>query len=68
MIRIRLGAQGLGGVRFAVSPVHSAKALSPATVSHHLQLLHRAGLVTRTRRSRHVLYQRLGGAGSGGGG
>ncbi|WP_034090719.1 ArsR/SmtB family transcription factor [Streptacidiphilus albus] len=35
--------------------------LSPATVSYHLQILHRAGLVTRTRRSRHVLYQRLGG-------
>jgi len=34
--------------------------LSPATVSYHLQVLHRAGLVTRTRRSRHVLYQRLG--------
>lgn len=33
--------------------------LSPATVSYHLQILHRAGLVTRTRRSRHVLYQRL---------
>ncbi|WP_406192400.1 helix-turn-helix domain-containing protein [Kitasatospora sp. NBC_01560] len=36
--------------------------LSPATVSYHLQILHRAGLVTRVRRSRHVLYQRLGGA------
>lgn len=36
--------------------------LSPATASYHLQILHRAGLVTRTRRSRHVLYQRLGGA------
>ncbi|WP_218029827.1 winged helix-turn-helix domain-containing protein [Streptomyces rishiriensis] len=35
--------------------------LSPATVSYHLQILHRAGLVTRARRSRHVLYQRLGG-------
>ncbi|MGW7008197.1 ArsR/SmtB family transcription factor [Streptomyces sp. NPDC054933] len=34
--------------------------LSPATVSYHLQILHRTGLVTRTRRSRHVLYQRLG--------
>ena len=34
--------------------------LSPATVSYHLQLLHRAGLVTRTRRSRHVFYQRAG--------
>ncbi|MFC1433727.1 ArsR/SmtB family transcription factor [Streptacidiphilus sp. N1-3] len=33
--------------------------LSPATVSYHLQILHRAGLVTRTRQSRHVLYQRL---------
>ncbi|MGW2426809.1 winged helix-turn-helix domain-containing protein [Streptomyces sp. NPDC001709] len=33
--------------------------LSPATVSYHLQILYRAGLVTRTRRSRHVLYQRL---------
>ncbi|MEU1286772.1 helix-turn-helix domain-containing protein [Kitasatospora sp. NPDC005856] len=39
--------------------------LSPATVSYHLQLLHRAGLVTRTRRSRQVLYQRLGGAAPG---
>ncbi|KJS56310.1 hypothetical protein VM98_07805 [Streptomyces rubellomurinus subsp. indigoferus] len=33
--------------------------LSPATVSYHLQILHRAGLVRRTRRSRTVLYQRL---------
>ncbi|MEY9849009.1 DNA-binding transcriptional ArsR family regulator [Streptacidiphilus sp. BW17] len=33
--------------------------LSPATVSYHLQILHRAGVVTRRRRSRHVLYQRL---------
>ncbi|MFD5437479.1 ArsR/SmtB family transcription factor [Kitasatospora sp. NPDC127067] len=39
--------------------------LSPATVSYHLQLLHRAGLVTRTRRSRQVLYQRLGAAAPG---
>ncbi|GHB80741.1 ArsR family transcriptional regulator [Streptomyces cirratus] len=36
--------------------------LSPATVSYHLQILYRAGLVTRTRRSRHVLYQRRAGA------
>ncbi|MER7766757.1 winged helix-turn-helix domain-containing protein [Kitasatospora sp. NPDC096140] len=34
--------------------------LAPATVSYHLQILHRAGLVTRERRSRRVLYQRLG--------
>ncbi len=33
--------------------------LSPATISYHLQILHRAGLVQRTRRSRTVLYQRL---------
>ncbi|MGW2679211.1 ArsR/SmtB family transcription factor [Streptomyces sp. NPDC001436] len=33
--------------------------LSPATVSYHLQILHRAGLVQRTRRSRTVLYQRI---------
>ncbi|MCQ4044981.1 ArsR/SmtB family transcription factor [Streptantibioticus rubrisoli] len=33
--------------------------LSPATVSYHLQILHRAGLIRRTRSSRHVLYQRL---------
>ncbi|WP_424641559.1 ArsR/SmtB family transcription factor [Embleya sp. AB8] len=33
--------------------------LSPPTVSYHLQILHRAGLVSRTRHSRHVLYQRL---------
>ncbi|MEU9079953.1 helix-turn-helix domain-containing protein [Kitasatospora sp. NPDC048538] len=33
--------------------------LSPATVSYHLQILHRAGLVTRRRHSHHVLYQRL---------
>ncbi|WP_051970726.1 ArsR/SmtB family transcription factor [Kitasatospora azatica] len=33
--------------------------LSPATVSYHLQILHRAGLLRRTRRSRSVLYQRL---------
>lgn len=31
--------------------------LSTATVSYHLQILHRAGLVQRTRRSRSVLYQ-----------
>ncbi|MFF2191429.1 ArsR/SmtB family transcription factor [Streptomyces sp. NPDC058157] len=36
--------------------------LSPATVSYHLQILHRAGLVTRARRSRQVFYQRLGAA------
>ncbi|MFE4973536.1 ArsR/SmtB family transcription factor [Kitasatospora sp. NPDC056651] len=35
--------------------------LSPATVSYHLQILHRAGLVSRARRSREVLYQRTGG-------
>ncbi|MFC9930922.1 ArsR/SmtB family transcription factor [Streptomyces sp. NPDC127190] len=33
--------------------------LSPATVSYHLQILHRAGLVSRTRHSRRVLYQRV---------
>ncbi|MEV7394619.1 metalloregulator ArsR/SmtB family transcription factor [Streptomyces sp. NPDC091215] len=33
--------------------------LSPATISYHLQILYRAGLVQRTRRSRTVLYQRL---------
>ncbi|MFA1537836.1 ArsR/SmtB family transcription factor [Actinomadura monticuli] len=33
--------------------------LTPGTVSYHLQVLHRAGLVHRTRRSRHVLYQRV---------
>ncbi|MET8542797.1 ArsR family transcriptional regulator [Kitasatospora sp. NPDC004799] len=33
--------------------------MSPAIVSYHLQILHRAGLVTRSRRSRQVLYQRL---------
>ncbi|MFE9610210.1 ArsR/SmtB family transcription factor [Streptomyces sp. NPDC006012] len=33
--------------------------LSPSTVSYHLQILHRAGLVQRTRRSRTVFYQRL---------
>ncbi|MFK8910339.1 ArsR/SmtB family transcription factor [Streptomyces sp. YS-3] len=32
--------------------------LSRATVSYHLQILHRAGLLQRTRRSRHVYYQR----------
>ncbi|MGW3046368.1 ArsR/SmtB family transcription factor [Kitasatospora sp. NPDC001159] len=32
--------------------------LSPATVSYHLQILHRAGRVQRTRSSRVVLYQR----------
>jgi len=30
--------------------------LSPSTVSYHLQVLHRAGLVSRIRRSRHVYY------------
>lgn len=31
--------------------------LSPATVSHHLGVLHRSGLVTRRRAARWVLYQ-----------
>ena len=31
--------------------------LSPSTVSYHLQILHRAGLVRRTREVRSVLYQ-----------
>ncbi|MFF4139668.1 ArsR/SmtB family transcription factor [Streptomyces mirabilis] len=33
--------------------------LSPATVSYHLQILHRAGLLQRTRQARNVLYQHL---------
>ncbi|WP_269856999.1 ArsR/SmtB family transcription factor [Streptomyces sp. RPT161] len=33
--------------------------LSPAIVSYHLQILHRTGLIQRTRSSRHVFYQRL---------
>lgn len=32
--------------------------LSPATVSYHLGVLHRAGLITRTRAGRSVLYRR----------
>ncbi|MEY9969276.1 DNA-binding transcriptional ArsR family regulator [Streptacidiphilus sp. MAP12-16] len=32
--------------------------LSRATVSYHLQILHRAGLLHRTHHSRHILYQR----------
>ncbi|MEU8655062.1 helix-turn-helix domain-containing protein, partial [Streptomyces sp. NPDC048737] len=32
--------------------------LSPATVSYHLGVLHRAGLVTRTRAGRSVFYRR----------
>ncbi|MFF0891522.1 ArsR/SmtB family transcription factor [Streptomyces sp. NPDC003456] len=32
--------------------------LSPATVSYHLGVLHRAGLVTRSRSGRSVLYRR----------
>jgi DNA-binding transcriptional ArsR family regulator len=32
--------------------------LSGATISYHLQILHRAGLLDRTRNARHVLYQR----------
>jgi DNA-binding transcriptional ArsR family regulator len=32
--------------------------LTAGTISYHLQLLHRAGLITRTRLSRNVLYQR----------
>ncbi|MEU5664425.1 ArsR/SmtB family transcription factor [Streptomyces longwoodensis] len=32
--------------------------LSPATVSHHLGVLHRAGLVARSRSGRSVLYRR----------
>jgi DNA-binding transcriptional ArsR family regulator len=37
--------------------------LSPSTVSYHLQILHRAGLVRRTRDVRRVLYQSTRGAG-----
>lgn len=33
--------------------------LSPGTVSYHLQILYRAGLLHRTRSSRRVLYQRI---------
>lgn len=33
--------------------------LSPSTVSYHLQVLHRAGLLRRVQRSRHVFYQVL---------
>lgn len=33
--------------------------LSPATVSYHLRILYRAGLLHRTRSSRHVLYQKI---------
>lgn len=33
--------------------------LSPSTVSYHLQILHRSGLVRRIRRSRQVLYQSI---------
>lgn len=33
--------------------------LSPSTVSYHLQILHRAGLVRRVRNARTVLYQSL---------
>lgn len=39
--------------------------LTPGTISYHLQLLHRAGLITRTRLSRHVLYQSYPPAGPG---
>ncbi|MFI9810252.1 ArsR/SmtB family transcription factor [Streptomyces sp. NPDC052301] len=31
--------------------------LSPSTVSYHLGILHRTGLITRTRTGQHVLYQ-----------
>ncbi|WP_399030652.1 ArsR/SmtB family transcription factor [Streptomyces sp. 15-116A] len=31
--------------------------LSPATVSYHLGVLHRAGLVTRARAGRSVVYR-----------
>jgi DNA-binding transcriptional ArsR family regulator len=31
---------------------------TPGTVSYHLGALHRAGLVTKVRAGRHVLYQR----------
>jgi DNA-binding transcriptional ArsR family regulator len=33
--------------------------LSPGTVSYHLQILYRAGLLHRTRSSRRVLYRRI---------
>jgi DNA-binding transcriptional ArsR family regulator len=33
------------------------QALSPSTVSYHLSILHRSGLVTRLRDTRHVMYR-----------
>lgn len=33
--------------------------LSPGTVSYHLQILFRAGMIHRTRSSRHVLYRKI---------
>ncbi|GAB2886825.1 hypothetical protein GCM10027074_64120 [Streptomyces deserti] len=32
--------------------------VTPSAVSQHLRVLHAAGLVTRTRDGRHVLYRR----------
>ena len=61
-------AQLLGPTRAALlaalaQPVSTAQLaarhyLSPATVSYHLGVLHRAGLITRTRTGRCVLYRR----------
>ena len=41
------------------SELASTMHLSSSTVSYHLQILHRAGLVRRVRRSRHVFYQAI---------
>jgi DNA-binding transcriptional ArsR family regulator len=37
----------------------ASSALAESTVSYHLRLMHRAGLVSRSRRGRFVYYQRL---------
>ncbi|MGQ4419667.1 ArsR/SmtB family transcription factor [Streptomyces sp. SAS_269] len=58
-----LGPTRAGLLAALAQPVSTAQLaarhfLSPATVSYHLGVLHRAGLVTRTRAGRSVLYRR----------
>ncbi|MFG2111873.1 winged helix-turn-helix domain-containing protein [Streptomyces sp. NPDC048718] len=58
-----LGPTRAGLLAALVRPASTAQLserhfLSPATVSYHLGVLYRAGLVTRARAGRAVLYRR----------
>ncbi|WHM40682.1 winged helix-turn-helix domain-containing protein [Streptomyces sp. BPTC-684] len=47
------------GLPRATDELAERHCLSPSTVSYHLGILHRAGLVTKTRIKHRVLYQRI---------